>query len=146
MAKFTENLSPGKTYQVEVKTVSGSVASWPATGNVTTRPLPVQNLRLLTVNIETGEVRLEWEPHPESQQDSYRIETFNSTLERNSSSVVVFDNKFSIKDLQPGSNYSIRVASLSNNMESTAVVLPVFINTTKFNNATNSTDIDIKMY
>ena len=24
-----------------VKTVSGSVASWPATGNVTTRPLPV---------------------------------------------------------------------------------------------------------
>ena len=32
VAKFTENLSPGKTYQVVVKTVSGSVASWPATG------------------------------------------------------------------------------------------------------------------
>ena len=27
--------------QVVVKTVSGSVASWPATGNVTTKPLPV---------------------------------------------------------------------------------------------------------
>jgi hypothetical protein len=40
-ARFTENLKPGRTYQVVVKTVSGSVASWPATGNVTTRPLPV---------------------------------------------------------------------------------------------------------
>ena len=29
------------TSQVVVKTVSGSVASWPATGNVTTKPLPV---------------------------------------------------------------------------------------------------------
>ena len=36
-ARFTENLKPGRTYQVVVKTVSGSVASWPATGNVTTR-------------------------------------------------------------------------------------------------------------
>ena len=29
--------------QVVVKTVSGSVASWPATGNVTTKPLPVSS-------------------------------------------------------------------------------------------------------
>ena len=36
-ARFVENLKPGRTYQVVVKTVSGSVASWPATGNVTTR-------------------------------------------------------------------------------------------------------------
>ena len=72
VAKFTENLSPGKTYQVVVKTVSGSVASWPATGNVTTRPLPVQNLRQ-TVDSQTGEIRFEWEPHPESHQDSYRV-------------------------------------------------------------------------
>ena len=99
VAKFTENLVPGKTYQVifflhfiwciifrkvflyfiyfflpqvVVKTVSGSVASWPATGNVTTRPLPVQNLRQVT-EAETGEVSFEWEPHPESSQDSYRV-------------------------------------------------------------------------
>ena len=72
VATFTENLSPGKTYQVVVKTVSGSVASWPATGNVTTRPLPVQNVRQ-AVDTETGEVSFQWEPHPESHQDSYRV-------------------------------------------------------------------------
>ena len=38
-AIFTENLQPGQTYTVVVKTVSGNVASWPATGNVTTRKL-----------------------------------------------------------------------------------------------------------
>ena len=75
VAKFTENLVPGKTYQVVVKTVSGSVASWPATGNVTTRPLPVQNLR--RTEADTGEVKFEWEPHPESNQDSYRVSEFS---------------------------------------------------------------------
>ena len=44
VARF-ENLTPGRTYQVVVKTVSGSVASYPATGNVTTRPLPVNSIR-----------------------------------------------------------------------------------------------------
>ena len=58
--------------QVVVKTVSGSVASWPATGNVTTRPLPVQNLRMRT-DEATGEVKFQWEPHPDSDQDSYRV-------------------------------------------------------------------------
>jgi len=33
--EFRENLEPGRTYQVVVKTVSGKVTSWPATGNVT---------------------------------------------------------------------------------------------------------------
>lgn len=33
--EFKEHLEPGKTYQVSVKTMSGKVASWPATGNVT---------------------------------------------------------------------------------------------------------------
>ena len=55
-----------------VKTVSGSVASWPATGNVTTRPLPVKELRQET-NPDTREIRLVWEPHPESQQDAYKV-------------------------------------------------------------------------
>ena len=56
-----------------MKTVSGSVASWPATGNVTTRPLSVRELRQET-NQETGEIRLVWEPNPESQQDGYKVE------------------------------------------------------------------------
>ena len=75
VATFNESLLPGKTYQVEVKTISGSVPSWPANGTVTTRPLPVQNLRQV-VDENTGEVRFEWDPHPESHQDSYRVGTF----------------------------------------------------------------------
>lgn len=37
MALFNEGLEPGRTYPVLVKTLSGNVASWPATANVTTR-------------------------------------------------------------------------------------------------------------
>ena len=77
MATFNENLHPGKTYQVVVKTQSGSVFSWPATGNVTTRPLPVQNLRQI-VDEETKKISLKWDPHPESNQDAYRVGTFDT--------------------------------------------------------------------
>ena len=72
VAQFTENLEPGRTYQVVVKTVSGSVASWPATGNVTTRPLPVRNLRAETRG-ETAQPTLVWDSSPGSTQDSYRV-------------------------------------------------------------------------
>merc|ERR1712110_1050919 len=37
VARVAENLTPGQTYQVVGKTVSGSVASWPADGKVTTK-------------------------------------------------------------------------------------------------------------
>ena len=76
VASFNENLRPGRTYQVRdnhrcslsdhqhmdgdliitvfflqvvVKTVSGSVASWPATGNVTTKPLPVMIIIIILI-------------------------------------------------------------------------------------------------
>lgn len=39
IASFGEGLEPGRTYQVLVKTLSGNVASWPATANITTRNL-----------------------------------------------------------------------------------------------------------
>ena len=66
----------GRTYQVVVKTVSGSVASWPATGNVTTRPLPVHNIREETRGGGAGgagAISLAWEPNADSQQDSYKV-------------------------------------------------------------------------
>lgn len=72
VAHFTENLTPGRTYQVVVKTVSGSVASWPATGNVTTRPLPVDNIRE-EQRPGSSDVILAWEPNSDSQQDSYKV-------------------------------------------------------------------------
>ena len=57
-----------------VKTVSGSVASWPATGNVTTQPLPVLLPERPThVDDETKEVTVNWEPNPESHQDQYKV-------------------------------------------------------------------------
>ena len=60
--------------QVVVKTVSGSVASWPATGNVTTQPLPVLLPERPThVDDETKEVTVNWEPNPESHQDQYKV-------------------------------------------------------------------------
>ena len=59
--------------QVVVKTVSGSVASWPATGNVTTRPLPVlENIQTI-IDDETKEAAVVWEPHPDSYQDEYKV-------------------------------------------------------------------------
>ena len=64
--------------QVVVKTVSGSVASWPATGNVTTRPLPVHNIREETRGGGAGgagAISLAWEPNADSQQDSYKVDT-----------------------------------------------------------------------
>ena len=73
-ATFNENLRPGRTYQVVVKTVSGSVASWPATGNVTTQPLPViDNIQRLTA--DNGDVSIMWEPNPDSEQDNYKVRT-----------------------------------------------------------------------
>lgn len=117
-AEFTENLQPGRTYQVVVKTVSGSVASWPATGNVTTRPLPVRELRQET-NEKTKEITLVWDPNDESQQDSFKIkyhelETFNG----DSSSISVQEPQFSMDNLQPGRNYSIAVSAVSNGIQS----------------------------
>ena len=72
-ARFTENLKPGLTYQVVVKTVSGSVASWPATGNVTTRPLPVLENIQTHMDSETKEVTIIWEPNADSYQDQYKV-------------------------------------------------------------------------
>ena len=58
-----------------VKTVSGSVASWPATGNVTTKPLPIIDDIQRIVDKETGEVAIGWVPNPESEQDNYKVGT-----------------------------------------------------------------------
>ena len=79
-ARFKENLKPGRTYQVVVKTVSGSVASWPATGNVTTRPLPVQDTIQAIVDEETQETLVVWRPNPDSFQDGYKVRKENYLL------------------------------------------------------------------
>lgn len=122
-ALFSEGLEPGRTYKVMVKAVSVNVASWPAEGNVTTRPLPVMGLNS-TTNPENGEIFVEWQPDPNSYQDHYRItyqeqETFNG----DSSTTVVGDTKFSVDNLLPGRNYSISVAAVSNGVASKEVAI-----------------------
>ena len=72
-ARFKENLKPGRTYQVVVKTVSGSVASWPATGNVTTRPLPVLDTIQTIVDEQTQETLVVWRANSDSYQDGYKV-------------------------------------------------------------------------
>lgn len=43
--KFKDNLEPGKTYQVVVKTVSGKVTSWPTSADVTLSKLIYFNFK-----------------------------------------------------------------------------------------------------
>lgn len=116
--EFKDNLEPGRTYQVIVKTVSGKVTSWPATADVTLKPLPVQNLQAAS-NERTGLVTITWEPDTSSYQEEYRIsyhevETFNgdsSTMTTNQTSNV-------LESLLPGRNYSLTVQAISKRMES----------------------------
>ncbi|KAG8306992.1 hypothetical protein J6590_034535 [Homalodisca vitripennis] len=74
--EFKENLEPGRTYHVLVKTVSGKVTSWPAAVNVTVKPLPVVNLRA-SVNDATGAVILSWQPDNSSFQEEYKFRKIN---------------------------------------------------------------------
>ena len=82
VARFAENLTPGQTYQVVVKTVSGSVASWPATGNVTTtttRPLPVTRVREeQEAGLGSPVSVLTWQPDSRSHQDSYKVSGYEA--------------------------------------------------------------------
>jgi len=117
-ALFSEGLDPGRTYKVMVKAVSVNVASWPAEGNVTTRPLPVIDLTSNN-NSDNGKIFVQWQPDPGSYQDHYRItyqelETFNG----DSSTTLVGDTKFSVDNLLLGRNYSVSVAAVSNGVAS----------------------------
>jgi receptor-type tyrosine-protein phosphatase beta len=123
--EFRENLEPGKTYQVVVKTVSGKVTSWPATGDVTLKPLPVQNLRSFTDD-KTGIVSIMWQPDNSSTQEEYKIsyhaiEPFNG----DSSTMKTEKTRDSLKNLLPGRNYSITVQAISKKMESNETTIYV---------------------
>ena len=122
---FSEDLEPGKTYEVVVKSVSGNVASWPVSGNITTRPLPVIDLK--SKPGKASDIFLEWTANNESAQDSYMVtyhelEAFNS----DGSVEVVKDTSLHLTSLLAGRNYSIAVVAISNNVysENTIVYQP----------------------
>lgn len=112
--EFKENLEPGKTYQVVVKTVSGKVTSWPATADVTLKPLPVQHLRTFT----DDNVNLMWSPDSNSTQDEYRISYHEVDIPANGDTMTTDKIIYPLKNLLPGRNYSITVQAISKRMES----------------------------
>lgn len=122
---WLDNLEPGKTYQVVVKTVSGKVTSWSGSANVTLKPLPVKNLRSFTNN-KTGFVTISWEPDTDSYQEEYKVsyhevETFNgdsSTINTNQTNNV-------LESLLPGRNYSLTIQAVSKKMESNETTIYV---------------------
>lgn len=119
MWEFRDSLEPGRSYQVVVKTVSGKVTSWPATGNVTLKPLPVQDLQAV-MDEKTGFVKLDWHPDNSSLQEGYKVsyhevESFSGD---NNSLFVEKAGTLVLESLLSGRNYSISVQAVSNGMES----------------------------
>ncbi|XP_046489703.1 tyrosine-protein phosphatase 10D isoform X2 [Neodiprion pinetum] len=118
-----KDLEPGKTYQVIVKTVSGKVTSWPATGDITLEPLPVRDLRAVT-DEQTGMVEVSWTPNNASTQDSYKLSYDEvERLTGDTTSLTVDKTKVTLDALLPGRNYSISVQAMSNKAESVESVI-----------------------
>ncbi|XP_058822089.1 tyrosine-protein phosphatase 10D isoform X2 [Topomyia yanbarensis] len=121
--EFKDNLDPGKTYQVVVKTVSGKVTSWPATGEVTLKPLPVKNLYTFT-DSKTGIITISWAPDDASAQDEYKISYHELETNNGDASTMNTDKTtFALESLLPGRNYSVTVQAISKKMESNETVI-----------------------
>ncbi|XP_029155618.1 tyrosine-protein phosphatase 10D isoform X1 [Nylanderia fulva] len=119
-----KDLEPGKTYQVVVKTVSGKVTSWPASGDVTLKPLPVHDLRAV-IDEKTGMVEVSWSPENSSTQDSYKLQyhEVETAIGGDSNTLTTDKTKVTLEALLPGRNYSIIVQAISNKIESNETVL-----------------------
>lgn len=121
---FSEGLEPGWTYQVAVKTVSGKVTSWPATVNVTLKPLPVRELK--AVLKDTGDVMLSWKPDNSSYQEHFEISytevSYSGVLNGDTNSMETASTSFLLESLLPGRNYSITVMAVSNGIRSNSVI------------------------
>lgn len=116
--EFKEQLEPGRTYQVIVKTVSGKVTSWPATADLIIKPLPVHSL-LAFPNSKTGEINLSWSPNVTSTQDEYKISYHEGeSYADDSNSIGTNQTSYHLVNLLPGRNYSITVQAMSAKIES----------------------------
>ncbi|XP_035725760.1 tyrosine-protein phosphatase 10D-like isoform X3 [Vespa mandarinia] len=119
-----KDLEPGKTYQVVVKTVSGKVTSWPASGDVTLKPLPVRDLRA-DIDERTGMVEVSWNPENSSTQDSYKLQyhEVETTIGGDSNTLTTDKTRVTLEALLPGRNYSIIIQAISSKVESNETVL-----------------------
>lgn len=117
------DLEAGKSYQVVVKTVSGKVTSWPASGDITLKPLPVRDLR---ASIDERMLEVSWRPDNASTQDSYRLEYHevdSTSITGDSNTLTIEKTRVVLEALLPGRNYTIIVAAISNKVESNETII-----------------------
>lgn len=116
VVKFDEGLEPGKTYEVIVKSVSGNVASWAVTSNITTAPLPV--IEANATQGKAGEIFLNWTPNNQSTQDSYMVKYHEVEAFNSDGTVQVVQNKTNahLVNLLAGRNFSISIYAVSHNV------------------------------
>lgn len=117
-----EDILPGETYEVTVKTVSGNVISRAISTNVTTKPMPVLDLKSEAGKFDS--IYLNWRANESSRQDSYvikyhELDAFNS----DASVQIVHETHCHLSNLLAGRNYSISVSALSNQVASDSVVI-----------------------
>lgn len=115
-----DGLEPGAPYTVTVKTMSGKVTSWPASADLTLRPLPVRALQGRRVDsAEGGGVFLWWRPADGSTQDEYRVSYHETGPSRDdSNSLTTAATNATLEALLPGRNYTFTVAAVSRGVES----------------------------
>ncbi|XP_046978913.1 tyrosine-protein phosphatase 10D-like isoform X1 [Vanessa cardui] len=115
-----DGLEPGAHYTVTVKTMSGKVTSWPATADLTLKPLPVRDLQGRSVDTEDGGgVFLWWKPADGSTQDEYKVSYHETGPSRDDSNTLTTTNtNVTLEALLPGRNYTVTVAAVSRGVES----------------------------
>lgn len=118
VAKFENSLEPGKTYEVIVKTVSGNVASWNVSGNATTAPLPVSDIKATPG--KAGEIFLEWTPNNQSIQDSFKIRYHEVEAFNSDGGMLMVHNRTNahLHNLLAGRNFSITIYAVSHDIPS----------------------------
>lgn len=104
-----EALEPGAHYTVTVKTMSGKVTSWPASTELTLKPLPVRALQ--GARPATGGERallVWWQPADDSAQDEFRVEYHEAGAGGDSAALVAAGHNVTLDALLPGRNYTVR--------------------------------------
>ncbi|XP_053600503.1 tyrosine-protein phosphatase 10D isoform X2 [Plodia interpunctella] len=113
-----EGLEPGAHYTVTVKTMSGKVTSWPASAEVTLKPLPVRDLSGRQVAGGEGVV-VSWSPAPGSTQDEYKVSYHEAGPARDDSNTLTTPtSNVTLESLLPGRNYTVTVCAVSRGVES----------------------------
>lgn len=123
-----DNLRPGETYEVGVKTISGEYSGSNAIYvNVTTRPLPVRSLQF-SIDVDTEHVTLQWVPNELSKQDEYKIDYyyddesgFANQFDR--TTIKTNDTSYVFQTLLPNKDYSFIVWAISKTIKSNEIAI-----------------------